>query len=138
MTQVLSPRQKNVSWGLWMRLLAGPIIWAAHSILGYLLVEAFCQTGLQFNILGIRGLSFILVTITLMAVIGSSYLSLQSYREWRLMNPGKGFRERLKQTKLWSDETVEFIYFTGFMLSVLFTVNIIMVGLPILFLRTCV
>jgi hypothetical protein len=137
MSQAISSRQENNSLALWIRLLAGPIIWAAHFILGYLLVEAFCQTGLNFNILGINGLSFILVAITILAVVGSGYLGLQSYRGWGNMNKGKSFRERFKQTAHWTDEAVEFMYFSGFLLSVLFTATILMVGLPVFFLRTC-
>lgn len=137
MSQAVQTRQENNSWVLWVRLLAGPLIWAAHFMLGYLLVEAFCQTGLNFNVLGIDGLSFILVAITLLAVAGSAILGLQSYREWGNMNTGMSLRDRLKQTERWSDEAVEFMYFSGFLLSVLFTATILMVGLPVFFLRTC-
>jgi hypothetical protein len=137
MSQVGHYKQEINTWVLWMRLLAGPIIWAAHFILGYLLVEAFCQTGLHFNVLGIDGLSFILVAITLMAVIGSGYLGWQSYRDWGTFNKGTSFKERFKQTDQWSDEAVEFMHFSGFLLSMLFTATIIMVGLPVFFLRTC-
>lgn len=138
MSQVVPSRQENSSLILWTRLLSGPIIWAAHFLLGYMLVEAFCQTGLHFNILGFNGLSFILVAITIIAVLGSAYLGLQSYRDWGNMNPGRSFRERFRQTEYWTDEAVEFMYFSGFLLSVLFTATIIMVGLPVLFLRICV
>jgi hypothetical protein len=123
---------------LWLRLLAGPIVWAAHFLLGSLLVEAFCQTGLTFNILGIDGLPFILVAITLLAVFSAGYLGLQSYRNWGNMNMRLGFMERTKVTKHWSDEAVEFMYFTGFLLSLLFTATIVMVGLPVFFLRSCI
>lgn len=137
MSQAVQTRQENNSWVLWVRLLAGPLIWAAHFMLGYLLVEAFCQTGLNFNVLGIDGLSFILVAITLLAVAGSAILGFQSYREWGNINKGMSLRDRLKQTERWSDEAVEFMYFSGFLLSVLFTATILMVGLPVFFLRTC-
>jgi hypothetical protein len=137
MSQAVQSRQENHSWVLWVRLLAGPLIWAAHFLLGYLLVEAFCQTGLHFNILGFDGLSFILVAMTVLAVIGSGLLGWQSYREWGNMNLGISLRDRLKQTERWSDEAVEFMYFSGFLLSVLFTATILMVGLPVFFLRTC-
>jgi hypothetical protein len=72
---------------------------AAHFLLGSLLVEAFCWTGLTFNILGIDGLPFILIAITLLAVFGAGYLGLQSYRNWGNMNMRLGFMERLKVTK---------------------------------------
>lgn len=137
MPQVEQSKQENSSQILWIRLLAGPIIWSVHFFLGYLLVEAFCQTGLNFNILGIDGLSFILVSITLLALIGSGFLGLQSYRGWGKMNKGKSFRDRFRKTERWSDEAVEFMYFSGFLLSVLFTATILMVGLPVFFLRTC-
>ena len=137
MSQAVPSRQESNSLLLWWRLLAGPIIWSAHFLVGYLLVEAFCQTGLRFTILGIDGLSLILVAITLVAVIGSGYLALQSYRNWGKLNPGKSFREKFEQTESWSEEAVEFIYFTGFLLSTLFTATIVMVGLPVFFLRTC-
>lgn len=137
MSQVVSSRQENNTGILWVRLLAGPIIWAAHFVSGYVLVKAFCQTGLNFRILGIDGISFIFVAITLMAVIGSGYLGLQSYRSWGNMNQGKSVRNRFKESERWSAEAVEFIHFSGLLLSMLFTATILMVGLPVFFLRTC-
>ncbi len=97
MSQVVPSRQEINSLALWTRLLAGPIIWAVHFILGYLLVEAFCQTGLHFNVLGIDGLSFILVSITIVAVIGSGLLGLQSYRGWGKMNKGKSLKKNSRR-----------------------------------------
>ena len=137
MSQVVPPGRENNSRMLWLQLLAGPVIWAVHFVSGYLLVETFCQTGSNFDILGIDGLYFILVTITLLAMIVSGFFGLKSYRNLINLNRNKSFKDRSKALVGWSDEAVEFMNLSGLLLSMLFTATILMVGLPVLFLRTC-
>lgn len=127
-------RQETIRW---VRLLAGPVIWAAHFLLSYLLVEAFCQMGWNFALLGMDGLSFILVAATLAAAGGSGYFTFQSYGAWKSSNKGNGLKEEIRETARWSEGPGEFMDFSGFLLGVLFTATIIVVGLPVLFLRAC-
>jgi hypothetical protein len=118
-------------------LLAGPILWSLHFIVGYLLVEAFCQAGWNFSVLGLNGISFIVSALTVLALIGTALFAFKSYRSWRAFNPGRNMKDELRDSSRWFEEPAEFMYFSGFLLSVLFAVVILMVGLPALFLHPC-
>jgi hypothetical protein len=134
MSRVVSHRQET---NIWIQLLAGPVIWSAHFLLGYLLVEAFCQMGWSFAILGLNGLSFILIVLTLLAVLGTVLFAVRSYRSWRNINRDRTLRDQFGDTSGWYDGPVEFIYLSGFLLSVLFAATILIVGIPALFLQPC-
>ena len=121
----------------WVQLLAGPIIWSAHFLVSYLLVEAFCNLGWNFTLLGINGLSFLLVLITIVSVVGTGLFALTSYRAWKKTNTDHNLRDEFRETARWSEGPGEFMYFSGFLLSVLFTATILMVGVPAFFLRPC-
>ncbi len=132
----LVPR-KEKSWILWVQLLAGPILWSLHFIVGYLLIEASCRAGWNFQILGMNGLSFIVIALTIIAVVGVILFGVTSYRGWRSTSTGTNLWDQFRDTSRWSDDPTEFVYFSGFLLSVLFAVTIVMVGLPALFLQPC-
>ena len=134
MTRVVSPRQET---NIWIQLLAGPVIWSAHFLLGYLLVEAFCKMGWSFTILGLNGLSFIVIVLTLLAVLGTVLFAFRSYHGWRNINQGRTLRDQFGNTAGWYDGPVEFVYLSGFFLSVLFAATILVVGIPALFLQPC-
>lgn len=127
--------RKVRSW--WVQLLAGPVLWSVHFIVGYLLVEASCRAGWNFQILGINGLSFIVIALTVLAVLGAILFGVTSYRGWKSVNTGRSLRDELRDTSRWSEEPTEFMYFSGFLLSVFFALTIVMVGLPALFLHPC-
>lgn len=137
MSQVAPSRQEVNSRMLWIQLLAGPVLWSAHFVSSYLLVEAFCQMGWNFSILGINGLSFILIVLTLLALIGTGLFALKSYRAWKNINQDHNLKDKLRETTRWSEGPLEFMYFTGLLLSLLFTATILMVGVPAIFLRPC-
>lgn len=121
----------------WVQLLAGPVLWSLHFIVGYLLVEASCRAGWNFQILGMNGLSFIVIALTVLAVLGAILFGVTSYRGWRSVNSERSLRDELRDTSRWSDEPTEFMYLSGFLLSVFFALTIGMVGLPALFLHPC-
>jgi hypothetical protein len=129
--------RKGRSWMLGFQLLAGPILWSFHFIVGYLLIEVFCRAGWNFQILGMNGLSFLVIALTVLAVLGAILFGVTSYRGWREVNPGGSLWDQLRNTSRWSDEPTEFVYFSGFLLSVFFAITIVMVGLPALFLHPC-
>jgi hypothetical protein len=137
MSQVGYPTNQTNSWMRWVQLLAGPVLWSLHFLASYFLVEAFCNMGWNFTILGINGLSSLLVTITILAIVSSSLFALKSYRVWRKMNMDHGLRDEFRETARWSEGPREFMYFSGFLLSVLFTAAILMVGIPAFLLRPC-
>lgn len=137
MSQAAPSRQEGSSWMFWLQLLAGPILWSIHFIVSYLLVEAFCRMGWNFNLLGLPGLSVIVVVLTVLALLVVAIFGMRSYRSWRNLNRDLTLREQVRETSQWSDGPVEFVYLSGFLLSVLFGVTILAVGIPALFLRPC-
>lgn len=137
MSQVVPSGQDSQEPMGWFQLLAGPIFWSAHFLVSYLLVEAFCQMEWSFTLLGIDGLSVILVAATVAAAVGSGYFAYRSYGAWKKANKGGGLKEEFKETARWSEGPGEFMRFSGFLLGVLFTATIIVVGLPVFFLRPC-
>jgi hypothetical protein len=137
MSDVVPPRQEISSRFLWIQLLAGPILWSIHFLLSYLLVEAGCQAGWNFSILGLNGLSFIVIVLTLLAVAGTVLFALRSYRGWRDRHEDRSLRQEFRETAAWFEGPVDFMYFSGLLLSVLFAATTLMVGLPALFLHPC-
>lgn len=134
MSRVVSPRKET---NIWIQLLAGPVIWSAHFLLGYLVIEAFCKMGWSFTILGLNGLSFIVIVLTLLAVLGTVLFAFRSYRSWRYINQDRTLKDQFGDTSSWYDRPVEFVYLSGFLLSLLFAATILVVGIPALFLQPC-
>ncbi|HEX2990919.1 MAG TPA: hypothetical protein VHO49_09590 [Anaerolineales bacterium] len=91
----------------------------------------------NFNLLGFPGLSVIVVVLTVLALLGVALFGMRSYRSWRNLNRDQTLRDQVRETSQWSDGPVEFVYLSGFFLSVLFGVTILAVGIPALFLRPC-
>ena len=137
MPQLVSSRQETNSRMLWIQLLAGPVLWSVHFLLSYLLVEAACQAGWNFNILGLNGLSFLVIVLTILGVTATGLFALRSYRGWRNGHRDRSLRAELRETGSWFEGPVDFMYFSGLLLSMLFAVTILMVGLPALFLQPC-
>jgi Ca2+/Na+ antiporter len=133
MSQVIPPREES-PWMFWAQLLAGPVLWSVHFLISYLLVEAFCKMGWSFTVLGFQGISFIVIVLTVLAVIATVLFSLKSYRGWKRTNANYSLKDQFRDKSQWSEG---FVYFSGFLLSVLFAVTILMVGLPALFLHPC-
>lgn len=138
MSQIRLPEKEVNSWMRWLQLLAGPILWSVHFLVSYLLVEAFCHFRWNFTLFGISGLSFLLVVLTILAVAGTSLFALKSYRVWKKMSMDHDLRDEFRETSRWSEGPSDFMYFSGFLLSVLFTAAILTVGLPVFFLQPCV
>lgn len=137
MSESVPARQETDSRMLWIQLLAGPTLWSLHFLLSYLIVETFCQAGWNLNILGIGGLSFIVIVLTLLAVVAAVLFALRSYRGWRAIHADRRLRDEFREGASWFEGTSDFMLFTGFLLSVLFAATILMVGLPALFLQPC-
>lgn len=137
MSHVVPSRQETNSRMLWIQLLAGPVLWSVHFLLSYLLVEAACQVGWNFSILGMNGLSFIVIVLTILAIISTILFALKSYRGWKDLNPDRSLRDEFRESSYWFEGSVDFMYFTGLFLSILFGATILMVGLPALFLQPC-
>jgi len=137
MSDLVPPRQEASTRTLWVQLLAGPVIWSIHFLVSYLFVEAACQAGWNFTIVGIDGLSFMVITLTLLAVLGTALFAFKSYQGWRESHGDHSLRDQFQERTGWFEGPVDFMYFSGLMLSILFAVVILMVGLPALFLQPC-
>ena len=137
MSQAAPSRQEGSSWMFWVQLLAGPVLWSIHFIVSYLLVEAFCRMGWNFDLLGLPGLSVIVVVLTVLALLGVALFAMRSYRGWQNSNRDLSMRDQFRETSRWSEGPVEFVYLSGFLLSVLFGVTILAVGIPALFFQPC-
>ena len=133
----VAPREEINSRQLWIQLLAGPVLWSVHFLVSYLLVEAACQAGWSFTLLGMSGLSFWVIVLTALAVLGTILFALKSYRGWRDIHSDRRFRDQFRESTGWFEGPVDFMYFSGFLLSVLFAIVILLVGLPALFLQPC-
>lgn len=114
---------------LWLRLLAGPIIYAVYFMAAYLLVEAACTTGLlNFSLAGTNGVTVVVLGLTavaLLAVLAS--LAVQVARLRRLpaqLDPETGDPDR-------------FVAQVGVMLDLLFVLLVLATGAPALLLTPC-
>ena len=136
MSEVVSSGQDTNARALWVQLLAGPILWSVHFLVSYMLVEAACQAGWNFTMLGMNGLSFLVIVLTALAVLGTALFAVKSYRGWRTIHAGR-LRDQVREGSGWFEGPVDFMYFSGLLLSVLFAIVILMVGLPALFLQPC-
>jgi hypothetical protein len=137
MSQVAPPRQEANSRVFWAQLLAGPVLWSIHFLVSYLLVEAICTAGWNFNILGFPGLSVLVLVFTALALIVTVSFAFKSYRLWRGVTQDRSLRDQFRETSSWSEGPLEFGYLSGLLLSALFGLTILAVGVPALFLHPC-
>ncbi len=114
---------------LWLRLLAGPIIYSVYFMAAYLLVEAACHTGLlNFTLAGTNGATVAVIGLTaaaLAAVLVS--LAMNVTRRRRLppaTDPELGDPDR-------------FLAGVGIMLDLLFALLVAATGAPALLLAPC-
>jgi hypothetical protein len=63
--------------------------------------------------------------------------ALRSYRGWRNIHTDRNLGRQFRESGAWFEGPADFLYLSGFLLSVLFAVTIVMVGLPALFLQPC-
>jgi hypothetical protein len=122
-----NPSHSNRS--LWFGLVGGPIVYSLHFLAVYLLAETACQADLlRYRILGLEAISFWVVVLTIVAAAITGYSTFLAYGNWRRgrgrdRNGASGYRP--------------FMAFVGLWLSGLFTVTILLTGLPALFLVLC-
>ncbi len=105
-------------------LLAPLILWSLYHFGAYLLVEAACRTGLLAGqILGLRSLNFVVILLTLAALLGHLYLGRVT---WRRMRTGE------------SDEYgSRFLGMVGFWFNLLLALVVLADGVSILVLGSC-
>ena len=117
------------NWSLWFSLLAGPIVYSLHFMLVYFVVEAACvENLLRFTWLGLNGISWVVVALTILAALLNGLAGLLAYRNWQQRKESEGGTR---------GSYAPFMALVGVSLNALFTVTILVTGLPALFLQPC-
>lgn len=115
---------------LWFCLLNGPVVYAIYFAIGYFFVEATCKADLfAFTVLGLDMISWTVVVLTVLAAAVTGYGLALSLRIWR-------------HTHDFDDPADDagyapFMAFTGAWMSGLFTLVILVTGIPALVLVLC-
>jgi hypothetical protein len=120
----------------WFHLLGGPILWSAHFLISYAWIEFACRVRLLIlhsTILGLTVLSWSVLLFTLLAVLATLYVGWSAYRSWRQISELKETNE----LESWGVESRRFMAISGILLSMLFSLVILLSGLPALVLGPC-
>ena len=113
--------------------LAGPVLWSAHFMVVYLVVEAGCTgSGPGLSVLDPPVPTVVTFVATILAAAASGASAFLSYRRWRADRPATDDR-----TDLRAPEAVATLAFMGVLLGLLGVVTILFVGAAGLFLPAC-
>jgi hypothetical protein len=135
MTTVPPADTTNIRY-LWLAALAGPVAWSIYFMLGYSLTEFSCTLGiLTSTVLGLSLISIIIIVLTLLALAGTIYAGWWAYRLWRV-SPEHELGESLEPASL-ADRPRLFMVFTAIGFSAIFSLLILLTGIPALVLRPC-
>ena len=118
---------------LWLILLASPLIWCLYFSVVYLLAEADCAitiSWLNFQVAGLPGLSVIVIASTVVASVATLYYAGRALRLWRASKPSSAEPP--------TQERKRFMALAGLLLSLLFLVSTLLMGVPALVLQPCV
>ena len=121
----------------WLHFLGGPVIWGIHFMVTYVWVEFACRANLlvlNSTILELTVLSWIVLALTLIAVLAALYVGWSSYGAWRRIQES----QETNELEAWGVESRWFMAFSGMFLSALFSLVILFTGLPALVLGPCV
>ncbi len=106
-------------------LLGAPLAWSLHLAVEYLIVALACATGWGAGVVVALGI------VTAVLAVLSALAGLFALRQWK----------RLRSSEDENDETgarpQSFLMLTGVLLSMLFTLTIILTGLAPLFVPVC-
>lgn len=132
MTELSAHKQQQFSDGaLWFGLLSGPVVYSIYFAAGYFFAEATCTADLlRFRVLGLEAISFWIVVLTLAAAAITGYSTIMAFGNWRRT---RGEDESPAPERSYPP----FMAFVGAWLSGLFTLFIVMTGVPALFLPLC-
>jgi hypothetical protein len=123
---------RRARWAMAM-FVAGPLIWSAHFLLVYLIVEAGCSgDGPGLRLFDPPMPKVVTLAATAAAAVAALACARWSYRRWRASglaaDEAGDHRDRDRSGAL---------AFAGYLLSLLSVVTILAVGLPALFLPSC-
>ena len=105
-------------------------------MVSYAWVEFACRVSplvLNSTFLGLTVLSWSVLLLTVLAMLATLYVGWSAYRGLR------GLRDRQETNEIdsWAIESRRFMALSGMLLSVLFSLVILLSGLPALVLRPC-
>jgi hypothetical protein len=131
-------RDRRARWALAM-FVAGPVIWSAHFLLVYLVVEAGCSgDGPGLRLFDPPVPKVVTLAATAAAAAAALACAGWSYRRWRAgsSDPAADEAGDLAGGRTDRDRGGT-LAFAGFLLSLLSVVTILFVGLPALVLPSC-
>ncbi|HKY53877.1 MAG TPA: hypothetical protein VJM08_06190 [Anaerolineales bacterium] len=120
----------------WFHFLGGAILWSAHFLISYGWVEFACRANLlvlDSTVLGVTVLSWSVLLLTLVATLAALYVGWSAYQSWRQLRS----KEEAREIDNWSVEAHRFMALSGIFLSALFSLVILLTGLPALVLGPC-
>ena len=125
----ISHHQRGSLWSLWFGVLGGPVVYSVHFWLVYTLAEAACQANLlRYRVLGLEAIAFWVMVATVAAAALTGYGAWLAYGNWQQLRG---------QEPQAATSYRPFMAFIGLWLSVVFTIVILLTGLPALFLVLC-
>lgn len=111
-----------------LTMLVGPLSWSLFFLVGYLVAEAACLSGLlQSTVAGLDLLVVVVVALGLVAALVSTASAIWAYRRWRAQ------RDAGDQ----GDELASFLALASLLLGALFTLAILTTALSFIFLEPC-
>lgn len=116
----------------WFHLLGGAILWSAHFLASYGLVEFACRV--KPPVLGPDVIAWSVLALTLVGALAAAYVGWAAYQTWRRLQES----QETDEPGIWRLESRRFMALSGIALSALFSFVILLGGLPALVLGPCV
>jgi hypothetical protein len=107
-----------------------------HFLIGYVWVEFACRMNfpaLDSIFWGLSILSWSFLILTIIVTLAVFYIGWLAFRNWQTLKK----KHRKVESTFWEIETREFMSLGGVVLSVLFSLTILVSGLPVLALDPC-
>ena len=132
MTEMTVQQNQRISnRSLLIGLFSGPVIYSLYFVTGYLFAEATCTADLlRFRILGLEAVSFWIVVLTLAAAAATGYCMMMALGHWRQT-------QRDEESRRPERSYPPFMAFIGAWLNGIFTLFILLTGVPSFFLVIC-
>lgn len=115
---------------IWFHILAGPVVYSVFFLAGYLVGEFGCQiTTLQFSVSGLGAILWLVLALTVVAIVIIAVEIGLSYRFWN--------RHRHDEENRVFGNYGAFVGLAGVLLGVLFALVTAVTGLSVLFTEPC-
>ena len=116
----------------WLSLLAGPLTWSGFFLIGYVLAEFGCKGGwLRGQIAGLPTASVVIAVLTVAALGLSIWAGWRTWRRWGAIRADPD--AQLSRV----EERQRFMTLGGLLLSGLFSLAIVLTGIPAVVLEPC-